>query len=143
MAPTLWSARSTSQTLTKLFTFDSERRRDIERREVWEFTTDWWFWSTALECKTSGYWDHPIALAAVNTVIPWGGISAVSPRIWSMQVFYQMPGGDIVHSVHLDGQWTHIHDQPIVNAVPFTPLSSIIWEGGKQVSWPTYFQCTT
>jgi len=154
MAPTLESARSTNQALAKLFTFDSERRRDIERRRTWEFTADWWFWSTALECKISGYWNHPTVLSDVNTATPWSGISAVSPRIWSMRIFYQMPGGAIVQSMHLDGQWTHLHDQPVVNAVPFTPLASIVWDGGKQVIWSPYsdtwpdgyagrFACTT
>jgi len=142
MAPTLGSARSTSQALAKLFTFDSERRRDIKRRRVWEFTTDWWFWSTALECKTSGDCNNPIVLSSVRTAVRWSGISAVSPRIWSMGVFYQMPSGAIVQSVHSGAQWTRAHDPPIFDAVPFTPLASIIWEGGKQVSWPPYFQYT-
>ena len=142
MAPTLGSARSASQALAKLFTFDSERRRDIKKRRAWELTTDWWFWSTALECKTSGDWNYPIALSGARGAVQWSGISAVSPRIWSMRVFYQMPGGAIVQSVHLDSQWTQIHDQPIVNAVPFTPLASIMWDGGKQVSGPPYFQYT-
>ena len=138
MVPTLGSARSSNQVLAKLFTFDSERRQDLGRRRVWEFTTDWWFWSTALECKMSGYWNHPIVLSDINTAIPWSSISAVSPRIWSMRVFYQMPGGAIVWSAHADAEWTHVHDQPIVNAIPFTPLASIIWEGGNQVSAPPY-----
>ena len=78
IAPTLTSAHSMSQALAKLFTFDSGRRRDIKRREVWEFKADWWFWSTALGCRTSGYWIYPIILGGVHTAIPWSGISAVS-----------------------------------------------------------------
>jgi len=135
MAPTLGSARSASQALAKLFTFDSERRRHIKRRRVRDLTTDWWFWSTAFECKTSGGWNYPIVLSGVRTAIRWSGISAVSPGIWSMGVFYQLPGGVIVQSGHSDAQWTTVHDPPIVSAVPFTPLASIIWEGGRQVSW--------
>ena len=134
MAPTLESARSTSQALAKLFTFDLERRRDIERRRVWEFTTNWWFWSTALKCKTSGHWNYPIVLSSVRTAIQRGGISAVSPKAWSIRAFYQMPSGAIVQSAHFDGRWTHAHDQPIVDAIPFTPLASVSWRDGNQVS---------
>jgi len=134
ITPTLESVRSTNQELAKLFTFDSERRRDIKRRRAWEFKMDWWFWSTALECKTSGYWNYPIVLGGANSAIPWSGTSAVSPRASSIRAFYQMPGGAIVQNAHLDGRWTHAHSQPITNAVPFTPLASVTWEDGKEVS---------
>jgi len=135
MAPTLESARSTSQALATLFTFDMGKRRDVKKRRVWEFTTSWWFWSTALECKTSGYWDYPIVLSSARTTaVQWSSISAVSPTARSIQAFYQMPGGAIVQSAHFDGRWTHANSQPIVNAIPFTPLASVSWEDGKEVS---------
>lgn len=135
IAPTLESARSTSQVLAKLFTSNLERRQDIGERRVWKFKTDWWFWSTAAECEASGYWKYPITLNA-HTVIPRSGISVVSPGIWSPRVFYQTPGGAILRSVYSEGQWIHAHDQPIASAVPFTPLASISWDGGKEVSGP-------
>jgi len=133
IAPTLASARFTSQALAKLFTFDSERRRDIKKRQVWEFKADWWPWSTAFERKTSGYWIYPIVLGGVHGVIPWSCISAVSPAAWSRQVFYQMPGGAIARTARLDGRWICL-DEPIVNAVSFTLLASISWVNGKEVS---------
>ena len=134
IAPTLESARSTSQLLAKLFTFESERRQDIKKRRVWDFKTNWWFPTTAAECKISGYWNYPITLDGIHTIILWSGISVVTSRLWSLRVFYQMPGGAIVQSTHLDGKWTAIHDQPIVNAVNFSPLASIMWNDGKEVS---------
>jgi len=138
IAPTLESARSTNQALTKLFTFDSERRQDVKKRLAWEFKTDWWFWSTAFECKTSGYWNYPITIDGVHTIIPWSGISVVSPRDRSMQVFYQVPGGAILQSVHSNNGWAHLHGLPIIGAVPFTPLASINWWDGKEVSGSPY-----
>ena len=140
IAPTLNSALSTSQQLATLFTFKSERRKDIKKRRVWSFKTDWWFWSTALECKTSGYWNYPIVLDGMHTITPWSDISVVTSRLWSLRVFYQMPDGAIVQSTHVDGKWTAIHDQPVTRAVNFSPLASITWNNGKEVSKPTYFR---
>jgi len=51
-----------------------------------------------------------------------------------------MPGGAILQNVHLDGRWTRAIDQPIINAVPFTPLASVNWDYGKEVSGPLYFR---
>ena len=138
-APTLESARSKNQELAKLFTFDSEKRKDIKERRIWQFKTDWWFWSTAAECEASGWWKYPISIDGPKLVIPWSGISVVSPRIWSLRVFCQMPGGAILQNVHLDGRWTRAIDQPTINAVPFTPLTSINWGDGKEVSRSRYF----
>ena len=140
IAPTLESARSTSQVLAKLFTSESGRRQDIKKRRVWGFTTYLWFGSTAFECATSGYWNYPIVINGTHTVIPWSGISAVSPRTRSLRVFYQSPGGGILQSAHSDDLWTHLHDQPLVRAVPFTPLASVNWGDGKEVSCPLHFR---
>ena len=138
IAPTLNSALSTSQQLATLFTFKSGRRKDIRKRRVWNFKTDWWYWSTALECATSGLFDYPITIDGVLTIAPWSGISAVSSRLYSPRVFYQMPDGAIVQSTHADGKWTAIHHQPVTRAAKFTPLASISWNTGKEVSRPTY-----
>ena len=60
-APTLDSARG-HQVLSTLFTFELGRRQDITQRREWAFTTNWWFWSTALDCKLSGWWNYPITI---------------------------------------------------------------------------------
>ncbi|KAF8330643.1 hypothetical protein F5887DRAFT_974995 [Amanita rubescens] len=63
-APTLLSAAG-PQALAPLFELikgELERRRVITHRRIWDFTTDYWFWATALECKLSGLWNYPITL---------------------------------------------------------------------------------
>ena len=130
LAPTLESALSTSQQLAPLFTFKLERRKDIKNRTLWEFTTNYWFWSTAAACKESGLWVHPI------TVAPWSNISVVTPRPRSLRLFYQMPGGAIVQSMHVDGKWTALHDQPVTRAVNFSPLTFVAWNNEKEVRRP-------
>ena len=80
IAPTLDSARSTNQQLETLFTFDSGRRKGIKTRRVWEFKTNWWYWSTAAECELSGYWNYPITLDGPQSIVPWSGVSVVTPR---------------------------------------------------------------
>ena len=64
--------------------------------------------------------------------IPASGLAVVTPRLWSLRLFFQQPGGIVDQAIHLDGVWTR--DQPIFTAVPLTPLASIDWDGGKQVS---------
>ncbi|PBK87247.1 hypothetical protein ARMGADRAFT_1085663 [Armillaria gallica] len=32
--------------------------------------TDRWFWSTALECKTSGWWNYPTTINGLQNIIP-------------------------------------------------------------------------
>lgn len=61
-APTLESANSTNQTLAPLFTFQNERRAVIENRTQWNYTNNWWHWSTVLECQTSGLWNYPMSI---------------------------------------------------------------------------------
>jgi hypothetical protein len=133
IAPTLDSARSTNQQLATLFTFDSGRRKGIKTRRVWEFTTNWWYWSTLAECKLSGYWNYPITLDGPQSIIRWSGISVVTPRESSLRVFYQTPNWGIIQSVYVDGVWTAI-DQPLIQAAPFSPLASITWDDGSEVS---------
>lgn len=57
-------------------------------RRPWNFKMDWWFWSTALECKTSGWWDYPIAINGQN-IIPWSAVAVTTPGVWHIHVFYQ------------------------------------------------------
>ena len=67
-APLLDSARSTTQALAPLFTFEDQpqRRTDIKNRQQWQFTSDYWYSSTALACKTSGLWAYPITLGVAG-----------------------------------------------------------------------------
>ncbi|KAK0216586.1 fungal fucose-specific lectin-domain-containing protein [Armillaria nabsnona] len=132
-APTLESANA-HQTLVTLFTFKNERRKVIENRKLWNFKTDWWFWSTALECKTSGWWNYPITINGLQNIIPWSAVAVTTPRVWHIHVFYQQPGGGILQSEHLDGLWGGGPSKdPIFNAVLFTPLAAINFNGGKEV----------
>ncbi|KAK0485377.1 fungal fucose-specific lectin-domain-containing protein [Armillaria luteobubalina] len=132
-APTLESANA-HQTLATLFTFTNERRKVIEDRKLWSFKTDWWFWSTALECKTSGWWNYPITINGLQNIIPWSAVAVTTPRVWHIHVFYQQPGGGILQSEHLDGLWGGGPSKdPIFNAVLFTPLAAINFNGGKEV----------
>ncbi len=135
-APTLESANA-HQTLVTLFTFKNERRKVIENRKLWNFKTDWWFWSTALECKTSGWWNYPITINGLQNIIPWSAVAVTTPRVWHIHVFYQQPGGGILQSEHLDGLWGGGPSKdPIFNAVLFTPLAAINFNGGKEVNVP-------
>ena len=138
-APTLESARSPSQELTELFTFDLMRRHDITERRVREFTDKWQYFTTYVACEASGYWHYPITINGVRVVIPWSGISVVSPRYWPIRLFYQTPGGAIVQSLYLTDPWIHVHDRPIFSAVPFTPLASVDWKDGREVNVPPIF----
>ena len=135
IAPTLESARSPEQELVELFTSDMKRRQDIAQRRLRKFTDEWEYVTTYVACKTSGYWHHPITISGVHAVIPWSGVSVVSAGWWKIRVFYQTPGGAIVQSRYWNtNKWFYAHDNPIANAVPFTPLASISWKNGEEVS---------
>jgi len=133
IAPTLDSARSTNQQLATLFTFGSRRRKGIKTRRVWEFTTDWGYASTVAECELSGYWNYPITLDGPQSIIPWSCVSVATLRESSLRVFYQTPSWGIIQSVYVDGVWTAI-DQPLIQAAPFSPLTSITWDNGNEAS---------
>ena len=136
-APTLESARA-HQTLATLFTFQNGRRKEIENRRLWNFKTDWWFWSTALECKTSGWWNYPITINGVQNIVPWSSVAVTTLRPGHIRVFYQSPNRDILGSEHLDGSCGGgLSRSPIFKAVLFTPLAAINFKGGKEVRVPT------
>ncbi|EJD48240.1 hypothetical protein AURDEDRAFT_61348, partial [Auricularia subglabra TFB-10046 SS5] len=67
LAPTLESALGT-QDLSPLFKWKDATHKDVQRRKIIEnrhnrdFTMSWWFWSTAAECKTDGWWVYPIII---------------------------------------------------------------------------------
>ena len=138
-APTLDSARST-QTLTPLFTFGEERRKVIKNRRNCAFKSDWWFWSTAVMCKTSGWWKYPITIDGPTKIVPWTNFAVTSPRTQSSRVYYQNPQGGVLESAHEDGMRTGGVDGPVVfETAPFTPLAAISWAGGTEASCFTYF----
>ncbi|OJD33041.1 phosphatidylcholine-hydrolyzing phospholipase c [Diplodia corticola] len=60
-ACTLDSAHG-SQELAPLFKKDEYRRKDVTHRREWEFTQDWWVWSTAMKIWKSGWWKYPITI---------------------------------------------------------------------------------
>ncbi|KAJ7107407.1 fungal fucose-specific lectin-domain-containing protein [Mycena epipterygia] len=139
IAPTLESALET-QALAPLFKYKDATQKDVERRKVIEdrrmrdLIMSWWFWSTAAECKTSGWWKYPITIDGPPKVVPWTGFAVTTPRIWSTRLYYQNPLGGVMESVHVEGKWTGGVEQPALwNAAPFTPLAAINWDGGNQV----------
>ncbi|SJL10242.1 uncharacterized protein ARMOST_13626 [Armillaria ostoyae] len=120
-APTLESANA-HQLLATIFTFKNERRKVIENRRLWNFKTDWWFSSTAIECKTSCWWNYPITINGLQNIVPWSA----------------QPGGGISQNEHLDGLWGRGPSKgPIFNAVLFTPLAAINFNGGKRFASTT------
>ena len=139
-APTLDSARSPSQELAELFTFDLKRRHSITERRVREFTDKWQYFTTYVACEASGHWNYPITINGVRVVIPWSGLSVVTQGEGAIRLFYQTPGGAIVQSRTLATRWGHFNDQPIVSAVPFTPLASVNWKDGREVIVPLYLR---
>lgn len=64
--------------------------------------------------------------------IPASGLSVVTPRLWSLRLFYQQPGGPIGQTEHLDGKWDQY--KPAFTTVPLSPLASITWDEEKEVS---------
>ncbi|KAF2014386.1 hypothetical protein BU24DRAFT_481845 [Aaosphaeria arxii CBS 175.79] len=48
------------QLVAPLFRPDGQRRADIRKRCQYKFTNNYWYWSTAADCKVSGLWDYPI-----------------------------------------------------------------------------------
>ena len=143
IAPTLESAYSI-QTLAPLFKYQDasqqtvERRKVIENRRLRDLITNWWFWSTAAECKTSGWWNYPITMDGPPAIVPWTNIAVTTLRTWSSRVYYQNVQGDIIESVHTDGQWTGGVEAPgvILDSAPFTPLAAISWDNGSEVRYP-------
>ena len=71
--------------------------------------------------------------------IPASGLSVVTLKKKSLRLFYQLPGGPIGQSVCVDGVWSH--DPPKFNAVPLSPLASVAWNEGQEVSLPPRFRC--
>jgi len=63
--------------------------------------------------------------------IPASGLSVVTPALWSLRLFYQLPGGPIGQSVHLNGVWST--DKPTFSTVPLSPLASVTWSNGTEI----------
>ncbi|KAF2154525.1 hypothetical protein K461DRAFT_284915 [Myriangium duriaei CBS 260.36] len=62
IAPTLASCEDENQALAPLFTPSKhpKRRKNIEDRHRWRYTSDYWFWTTLLSINLSGLWKYPI-----------------------------------------------------------------------------------
>ena len=133
-APTLESGRG-QQTLSPLFTVEGARREDVKKRRLWKFTTNYWFSTTAALCKSSGLWEYPIVINAVQNVVPWSSIATISVSQSRTLVFYQAPGGGVLQQEHRDGMWRGgPGSAPIFKAALFTPLAAISFNDGKEVS---------
>ena len=70
--------------------------------------------------------------------IPSSGLAVVTPKLGSLRLFYQLPGGPIGQTVQLNGLWTQ--SAPTFSAVPLSPLASITWNEGGEVSMPPRFR---
>ena len=134
-APTLDSARA-QQALAPLFNSNQERRKVIEKRTRWEFTNDYWFFTTAHKCMTSSLWKYPIVISKTVNIIPYTSIASTSlDSISRILVFYQAPGGGIIQKEHIDGiLWSGGAGSPIFDAVLFTPLAAVNFKNGREVS---------
>ncbi|PBK60954.1 fucose-specific lectin [Armillaria solidipes] len=142
-APTLESANA-HQMLAPLFTSKIERRKKIENRWLWNFTTDYWFWSTVVECWKSGSWNYPIHMNGPIKIIPWSSVAVTTPRVRHIHVFYQNPSGGILkaQSEHLDGLWGGEptgSSSPIFKAMLYTPLAAISFNSGKGKEVRVYY----
>lgn len=135
IAPTLASARG-DQLLTTLFTLDSKRRSIIKNRKIREFKTDWWFWSTAAECKLSKWWNYPITIDGPPKIVPGTDFAVTNPGTQSTRVYYQDTNLGILESSHdVEGEWSDANGgAALFEAKPSTPLAAIDWSGGDAVS---------
>ena len=68
-------------------------------------------------------------------------ISAVVPLPGSLRLFYLLPDGQIGQSAYMDRGW--IHYQPAFAGDSFSPLASVAWGDGKEVSMPPCFRRVT
>ena len=69
-------------------------------------------------------------------LFPRTGISVVTDKIGSLRVFYQLKSGKIQQSRQLNGVWT---DKELTfNPAKGTPLASITYDAGKEVSRPPH-----
>jgi hypothetical protein len=70
--------------------------------------------------------------------IPASGLSVVALKTWALRVYSQLPGGPISESVHEPSGWAP--SQPIFKTVPLSPLASVAWGEGKEVSTRARFR---
>ena len=74
-----------------------------------------------------------------NPPVPGTGITAVAgPQLWSVRVFYQLLDDHVDQSVHQGGVWNKEELQ--TSPVSASPLASISWNDGKEVSGLRYIQ---
>ena len=70
--------------------------------------------------------------------IPGTNISIVTDRAWSFRIFSQLLNGNINQSAYRDGIWNL--DQLIARPVPLSPLASVTYNSGKEVSRSPHFR---
>jgi hypothetical protein len=83
--------------------------------------------------------DDPVASDDRPLPLRGHGISVVTEGLWSLRIFYQLLEGQIGQRRYLDGEW--IDEDINVRAVSISPLASVTYDGGKEVSRP-YFRST-
>ncbi|EKM58568.1 uncharacterized protein PHACADRAFT_207388 [Phanerochaete carnosa HHB-10118-sp] len=112
------------------------RRLDIENRRQAQFTSDWWFDTTAVSIKSSSWWGYPMSLDGPRKIIPWTGISACNTGgLQNTMVFYQDSAGGIHQSRFVDGVWYGGPTAPaLLTAASFSALASVSWDGGNGAS---------
>ena len=132
-APTLASA-SSHQDLAPLVLSSGARRKEVKGRRDWSFKADWWFWSTALECKHSGWWNYPITLDGGVSMLPGSSFAVASVRQRRPQVFFQGTSGSVFQSTYAHGILSDIRDATsLFEAAPWTPLAITAWNSGSNV----------
>jgi hypothetical protein len=70
----------------------------------------------------------------MSDIIPSSGLTVVTPKLGSLRLFYQKPGGPIGQLVEVDKVWSQ--DAPKFSGVPLTPLASVTWDNGDEVCMP-------
>ncbi|KAI1456392.1 hypothetical protein F4805DRAFT_230054 [Annulohypoxylon moriforme] len=129
-APTLESARG-QQTLAPLVE-DEKRRTNIKNRRGWDFTSNWTFAGTALECRNSGWWNYPITIDGPKGVLSGSDVAATAVDAYKCNVYYQDARGVIREHVHADGLWAATNSSTF-SAKLFSPLVVVNFNGGKEV----------
>ncbi|KAK0200517.1 hypothetical protein DFS33DRAFT_1277941 [Desarmillaria ectypa] len=130
-APTLESVNA-HQTLVMLFTFKSERRKEIENRRLWTFKTDWWFATTAAECKASSWWNYPITINGLQNTFPGALEPSLLRECGTFTCSTRGPAAVYFTSGGLSSDL-------IFNVMLFTPLAAINFDDGKEISVRVYY----
>ncbi|KAH9847517.1 fungal fucose-specific lectin-domain-containing protein [Lenzites betulinus] len=138
IAPTLKSALG-NQELAPLFCYEDathgflERRTTITDRRAHALTNDWSYATTAQDCRASGWWARPIAIAGPPKVAPRSSIAVMMSG--PARLYFQNPAGSVLANVYVaeEQRWVYDGQSPLWNAIPATPLAAISWDGGVHI----------